>query len=79
MKVKSSSSGRHIGTTIIFMMSKRAVGVWGIARIPPAESNALNCASQFDMSVSKVHQLCCKQQLVPQGKFSLRFIGYMDR
>lgn len=34
---------------------------------------------QFDIRASKVHVGCCTQQLVPQGKASLRFIGYTDR
>ncbi|MXQ95231.1 hypothetical protein E5288_WYG006124 [Bos mutus] len=44
-----------------------------------ATSPSLKCALQFDIGMSKAHLLCCTQPLVPQGKFSLRFIGYMDR
>ena len=44
-----------------------------------AVSPSLKCAPQFDVGMSKVHLPCCTQPLVPQGKFSLRFIGYMDR
>ena len=44
-----------------------------------AMSPSLKHALQFDIGMSEVLLLCCTQPLVPQGKFSLRFIGYMDR